>query len=71
MKKKYHDIDPKNRGKMLTDFYSMVSKIKDKSDAKKFFKDLLTPGETIMIIHRIEVAKMLIQGFSYKDIQKK
>ncbi len=71
MRKKFHEISPNKRQRMLNDFYQMISEIKDKEDAKNFFKDLLTPGETIMIVYRIEIAKMLLQGFSYEDIQKK
>jgi TrpR-related protein YerC/YecD len=71
MRKKFHEIGPNKRQGMLNDFYQMISEIKDKKDAKNFFKDLLTPGETIMIVYRIEIAKMLLQGFSYEDIQKK
>ena len=70
-KKKFYEVDSRTRNKMLNDFYEMASRIKNKDDAKNFFKDLLTPGESIMIIYRIEIAKMLLQGFGYEDIQKK
>lgn len=71
MKKKFHDINPQIRNKMLNEFYYMVSEMKEPKDVKNFFKDLLTPGEAIMIVHRIEIAKMLLQGFNYVDIAKK
>jgi len=56
---------------MFNEFYLLVSKIKNRDDAQNFFKDLLTPSESIMIVYRIEIAKMLLQGFSYVDIKKK
>jgi TrpR-related protein YerC/YecD len=71
MKKKFYNIDSSNRQKMLNDFYQIIAEIKNKNDAKNFLKDLLTPAESVMIIYRIEVAKMLLQGFRYEDIQKK
>ena len=71
MKKRFHEINPQSRNKMLNEFYYMVSEMKKPEDAKKFFKDLLTPGESIMIVYRIEIAKMLLQGFVHTDIAKK
>ncbi len=71
MKKSFYAINKKEKQEMLNNFYDMVSKIKNKNDAKDFFRDLLTPSEITMIIYRIEIAKMLIQGFHYEDIQKK
>jgi uncharacterized protein YerC len=70
-KKKFFEVDPKIRSKMLNDFYEMVSRIGDKKNARNFFKDLLTPGESIMIVYRIEIAKMLLEGFGYDDVQRK
>lgn len=71
MKKKFHDVNPQVRNKMLDEFYYMVSEMKEPEDAKKFFKDLLTPGESVMIVYRIEIAKMLLQGFAHRDIARK
>jgi TrpR-related protein YerC/YecD len=71
MKKSFYEIDDKDKKRMLGDFYEMVAKIKNKNDARDFFRDLLTPSEVVMIIYRIEIAKMLMQGFNYDDIQKK
>jgi len=71
MRKKFHDIKPEIRNKMLEEFYYLISEIKTKEDAKNFLKDLLTSEEMIMVVHRIEIAKMLLQGFSYRDIGEK
>jgi TrpR-related protein YerC/YecD len=71
MKKRFHEVDPKERRKMLNDFCGMITRIKNNKDAEKFLRDLLTPSEIIMIMHRIEIAKMLLAGFPYEDIRKK
>lgn len=71
MKKRFHEVNPQIRNKMLAEFYYMVSEMKNPEDVKKFFKDLLTPGESIMIVYRIEIAKMLLQGFTHTDIAEK
>ncbi len=70
-KKKFHEIEPKIRAQLLGNFYQIISQIKNKENAQKFLKDLLTPGESIMIAYRIEIAKMLLEGFGYDDIKKK
>jgi TrpR-related protein YerC/YecD len=70
-KKRFYEIDSVSRAKILGNFYEIVSKVKNKKDAEKFLKDLLTPSESIMIGYRIEIAKMLLKGFGYNDIQKK
>jgi uncharacterized protein YerC len=70
-KKKFYEIKPSFRGKLLGNFYKIISEIKNEQDAKNFLKDLLTPGESIMIVYRVEIAQMLLIGFGYADIQKK
>ncbi len=71
MKKRFYDIKPPQRREMLNDFCDMISSIRNRKDAEKFLRDLLTPGELIMVMMRIEIAKMLLAGFGYHDIQKK
>ena len=70
-KKKFYEIKPSFRRELLGNFYKIISEIKDERDAKNFLKDLLTPGESIMVAYRIEIAKMLLEGFGYEDIQEK
>ncbi len=71
MKKRFYDVKPQRRKRMLKEFCGMISGVKTDENAEKFLRDLLTPGELIMIMHRIEIAKMLLIGFSYMDIRKK
>jgi uncharacterized protein YerC len=71
MRKRFYDIEPQKRKRMLKEFCGMISRIETEKNAEKFLRDLLTPGEIIMIMNRIEIAKMLLVGFPYADIKKK
>ncbi len=68
---KIHEVDQRERAQMMNDFFDMVSEMKTRKDVANFFKDMLTPSETLMLTRRIEIAKMLLVGFSYADIKKK
>jgi TrpR-related protein YerC/YecD len=71
MKKRIYQVKSDDRRKMLREFCGIISRLKNEKEAEKFLRDLLTPGEIVMITHRIEIAKMLLLGFSYRDIAKK
>jgi len=68
-KVKYSNLTEKERMKFLGDFYDMVASLDGRAEAKKFFKDLLTLSETVMISRRIQVAKLLLQGRTYDEIK--
>lgn len=69
-KVKYHQLSESEKKKCLGDFYSMISLLKNRQDAKNFFKDLLTLSETVMISRRIQIAKLLLGGSTYDEIRK-
>jgi uncharacterized protein YerC len=62
-KVKYHQLTESEKKKYLGDFYSMVSLLK--------IKDLLTLSEIVMISRRIQIAKMLLEGYTYDEIRKR
>lgn len=70
-KVKYHLISEKDRIKYLSDFYDAVSSLKNREEAKRFFKDLLTLSEVVMLSRRIQIAKMLLIGDTQEEIKKK
>ena len=45
--------------------------LENKSEAKKFLRDLLTEGEIIEFAKRWEAAKMLSMGSVYTDIEER
>ena len=70
-KVKYHQLTESEKKKYLGDFYSMVSLLKTRDEVKNFFKDLLTLSEIVMISRRIQIAKMLLEGYTYDEIRKR
>lgn len=65
---KYIDADEKQY--LLNEFWSMVLLLETRDEIKNFFRDLLSETEAIMLARRIHIARMLLQGESYDDIQK-
>ncbi|MFZ2975221.1 MAG: YerC/YecD family TrpR-related protein [Candidatus Moraniibacteriota bacterium] len=70
-KVKYHELSELEKKKYLGDFYTMVSLLKNREEAKNFFKDLLTLSEAVMISRRIQIARMLLEGHTYDEIRKR
>jgi len=69
-KVKYHNLTESQKKKYLGEFYSVVALLKTRDEAKRFFKDLLTLSEVVMISRRIQVATMLMEGRTYEEIKK-
>lgn len=69
-KVKYHNLSDNQKKKYLGDFYTMVSLLENRDEVKNFFKDLLTLSEVVMISRRIQVAKMLFEGYTHDEIRK-
>jgi len=70
-KRRIQEVDQRERRDMLDEFFDMVISLKNSEDAANFFKDLLTPSESLMITRRIAIAKMLLGGWNFDDIRKK
>lgn len=49
----------------------MIALLKNREEVKQFFKDLLTLSEVVMISRRLQIAKMLLEGFTYREIRMK
>lgn len=49
--------------------YSKIAKLKTTKDVDNFLEDVLTESELLMIIRRLQIAKMLIDEFSYPQIK--
>jgi len=69
-KVKYHQLTETQKKEYLTLFYDMVSGLRNRDEAKNFFKDLLTLSEVVMIARRIKIAILLIEGKNHRDIRK-
>ena len=64
-------IDNKDRYELLDELYDMISVLENREEVKNFFRDLLTPSESLMLSRRIAVAKMLLAGATYEEIRNK
>lgn len=69
-KVKYNALTVQQKKQYLGEFYSMVALLKSRDEVKNFFKDLLTLSEVVMISRRIQVAKLLLRGFTNEEIRK-
>jgi TrpR-related protein YerC/YecD len=70
-KRKIYEVDNKERYAMLDEFFGMVAEIKNREQASRFFKDLLTPSESLMLTRRIAIAKLLLEGWTCVEISQK
>ncbi len=64
-------LSPKEKEKLLNNFFSAIADLKNFDEASRFFKDLLNEKETAMLARRLEIAKFLDQGFTFEAIYRK
>lgn len=57
-------------GKIIYDFWRVASALHTKEEVKNFLKSLLTPTEMLMLAKRVEIAKLLMQGYKYDFITR-
>lgn len=51
-------------------FCEVICRLKSKTAINNFLKDLLNRQERIMLIRRLFIAKLLLDGKTYREIQK-
>lgn len=59
----------KLRGKSLDQLFEAVLSLKDLEECYRFFDDLCTVNEIQSLAQRLEVARMLREGFTYHRIE--
>ncbi len=62
-------LDSKHLGFFLNNFWNLITLLENKDQVKSFLKDLLTHTEMKMFAKRIQIAKMLIEGYDYRTIR--
>lgn len=67
---KFHlnKLPKEKRIQMIAEFYDVISSLKNREEVRLFFKDLLTPDEIATLMRRIEVATLLMAGYTYVQI---
>ncbi len=59
----------KLRGKELDQLFESILSLKDLEECYRFFDDLCTINEIQSLAQRLEVARMLREGFTYHKIE--
>jgi len=62
-------LTKKEQEELLIDFCRVLAEIKNPEEAAFFIKDLLSQSEAEMLAKRIQIARYLIQGMNYRDIE--
>lgn len=63
-------LDDKRMSYFLNNFWILLTLLASKEEIKNFLKELLTPTEQVMFAKRLQIAKMLLQGYKYEDIKR-
>ena len=64
-------ISKNERDKLKKLLCIKISKLKSENEVNNFLQDLLTESEFVMMIRRLEIAKMLLEEYSYFQIRQK
>ncbi|MDI6603275.1 MAG: YerC/YecD family TrpR-related protein, partial [Patescibacteria group bacterium] len=62
-------ISSREREELLKEFCEAISVLKNSQEIMDFITDLLTKQEMIMLAKRIKIAKLLLEGQNYRDIE--
>ena len=62
-------LSKKEYNHMLNLLYSKMSKLNSKQKVADFLSDLLTESEQVMILRRLQIAKLLLEGKTYYEIR--
>lgn len=63
-----NSLPKEQRIKIIAEFYDTIDCLKKRDEIRLLFRDLLTPDEMAMLVRRIEVAILLLAGFSVREI---
>lgn len=61
-------LEEKAKMKYLDLLWTSIAQLETREEVKRFFKDLLSESEAIMLSRRIEIARRLIEDESYQSI---
>ena len=61
-------IEGKRLAYFISNLWNTFTLIENREETLLFLKDLLTPTEIRMLAKRIQIAKMLLEGYKYQDI---
>lgn len=62
-------VDSRHLGFFINNFWNLITLLENKDQVASFLKDLLTHTEMKMFAKRIQIAKMLLDGYGYRAIR--
>lgn len=62
-------VEVRRMGYFISNLWNAFSLIESRGEAVVFLKELLTPTEIRMMAKRVQIAKMLLEGYRYDDIK--
>ena len=63
-------ISKSERNKLKSLLFTKIAKLNNKQAVANFIEDVFTESEIIMAIRRLEIAKLLLDEFSYPQIRQ-
>ncbi len=70
-KVKVYSISKEERYQLVGEFFEIVSQLKNKQEVIDFFVGILFPSESLMIARRIQIAKLIVEGYNYREIKER
>ena len=64
-------ISKQEMNKMLSLLYLKIAKLKNKKEIADFLSDILMDSEKVMILRRLQIAKMLMEEKTYEEVRAK
>ena len=64
-----YSLSKDQRKKLLNEFFMVMALLKDYNEMRKFLTELLSESEQIMLVRRLQIAKMLLEGAKYEEIR--
>lgn len=61
------NISEKKRVQIIGELYDALARIKNRKEARAVFRDLFTVPEIAMMSRRIQIAFMLLEGYTFED----
>lgn len=68
--KRIEKLTKKEQGELILDLVNAIVSAKSVGDAALFLQDLLTKSEMKILSKRLRIAKLLIEGLDYREIER-
>lgn len=63
-------LSKQEQEELFVDFAKSLASVHNSVEAANFIRDLLSEAEVIMLARRLQIARLLMDGYTYEEIQK-